>query len=251
LAVLGYIAFVAFNTGNPKYLAYPFDSEGKQCKLEPGYEDYPYIFISADLASASPIFVCVKECPAAANSTIECAGTIGQNCTSKVELYATKPLVTYCMPEDLAQEVVGKLVTDILSIAPLQGYFSDVYMAWPLLLSMIGIALLVSVIYSILIRYFAGCMVWTMIFILMVLLLGIGVITALLPESDFLKNLFHYNELPDTLKDRGFQVAVSIITFLFFGIGMLILCCMKRQIAICTYFDLYSDRNHQGSCRFR
>lgn len=103
LGALGYIAYIAFNTGNPKYLAYPFDSEGNQCKLDPGYEDYPYIFISAEVASTSSIFVCVKECPTSANSTIECAGSLGPDCTSRVEMYATKPLVTYCMPIDQAQ----------------------------------------------------------------------------------------------------------------------------------------------------
>lgn len=186
----------------------------------------------------SSIFVCVKECPISTNSTIECAGSLGPDCTSKVQIYGTKPLVTYCMPLDQAQEIVGKLVTDILSVAPLQSYFSDVYMAWPLLLGMIGIALVVSIIYSVLIRYFAGCMVWTMIFVLMILLLGIGVVTALLPTSDFLKGIFHYDDLPETLRDRNFQIAVSVITFTLFGIGMLIICCMKRQIAICTVFEI-------------
>ena len=130
---------------------------------------------------------------------------------------------------------MGELVTDILNIAPLQSYFSDVYMAWPLLLAMVGVSVFVGVVYSILIRYFAGCMVWCMIFMLMVLLLAIGAITALLPTTQFLKDIFHYDDLPETLKDRGFQIAVSIITLSLFMIGFLLICCMKRQIAICTY----------------
>lgn len=88
---------------------------------------------------------------------------------------------------------MDQLVTDILNIAPLQGYFSDVYVAWQLILAMVGVSFAVSVFYSVLIRYFAACMVWTMIFVLMVLLLAIGVVTALLPTSSFLQGIFHYD----------------------------------------------------------
>ena len=126
-------------------------------------------------------------------------------------------------------------MTQILSVAPLQSYFADVYMAWPLILGMVGVSIAVSLFYSILIRYFAGCMVWTMIFALMVLLLGIGLVTALLPSVKFLQDIFKYDELPDTLKDRNFQIAVSVITLFMFTIGIIIVCCMKRQIAICTH----------------
>lgn len=195
LAGLGYIASVAFKTGNPEYLVYPFDSDGKQCKLDPGYEDYPYIFISYKLAAITEkVFVCVKECPLASNSTIDCkAGTFVQDCNTELDIYATKPLATYCFPVDQGQKVVDQFVTDILNIAPLQGYFADVYVAWPLILSMIGVSFVVSIFYSVLIRYFAACMVWTMIFVLMLLLFAIGVVSALLPTTDFLKNLFHYD----------------------------------------------------------
>jgi hypothetical protein len=37
LGVLGYVAVVAFGRGDPRYLAYPFDSEGNQCYLDLGY----------------------------------------------------------------------------------------------------------------------------------------------------------------------------------------------------------------------
>lgn len=142
------------------------------------------------------------------------------------------------MPVDQAKTVLGQLVIDIINVAPLQSYFSDVYMAWELLLAMVGVAFAISLLYSVLIRYFAGCMVWTMIFILMALLLLIGAVSALLPHTQFLKDLFKYDELPETLKDRDFQIAVSIICFVVFGIGFLLICCMKRQIAICTFYDI-------------
>jgi len=128
-----------------------------------------------------------------------------------------------------------QLVTAILSIGPLQTYFSDVYVGWELLCWMIPVSLVISVLYSGLIRYFAGCMVWLMIFVLLVLLLAIGLVTALLPSVQFLKDIFHYDSLPDTLRDRSFQIACSVITLFMFTIGILIVCCMKRQIKVCKH----------------
>jgi uncharacterized membrane protein YagU involved in acid resistance len=72
------------------------------------------------------------------------------------------------------------LVTDILSVGVLQSYFADLYVAWKLILAMVGVSLVISLFYSVLIRYFAGCMVWTMILLLLTLLLVIGVGTAML-----------------------------------------------------------------------
>ena len=100
---------------------------------------------------------------------------------------------------------------------------------------MVGVCFFVSILYSVLIRYFAGFMVWSMIFILMILLLLIGSVAALLPTTQFLKDLFSYDDLPETLKDRDYQIAISAICFVIFGIGFLLICCMKRQISICTY----------------
>jgi len=81
LVALGYVAFVAFNTGNPKYLAYPFDSNKQQCGYSPGYEGYPYIFITE--YDASLIFVCVKDCPSSDTSVIDCKiGGKVQDCSN-------------------------------------------------------------------------------------------------------------------------------------------------------------------------
>ena len=98
---------------------------------------------------------------------------------------------------------------------------------------MIPVAFVISILYSFLIRYFAGCMVWLMILVLLVLLLAIGLVTALLPSVQFLQDIFHYDSLPDTLKDRNYQIACSVLTLFLFTVGMLIVCCMKRQIKIC------------------
>lgn len=59
IAGMGFVAYLGFTTGDPRYLASPFDEDGKQCKYDyPGYEK---IFISYFNKNQSDIsFVCVK-----------------------------------------------------------------------------------------------------------------------------------------------------------------------------------------------
>lgn len=101
---------------------------------------------------------------------------------------------------------------------------------------MVGVSLVVSIVYSVLIRYFAGCMVWTMIILLLTLLLVIGVSTALLSQNvQFIMDLINYNSLPESFKDKTYETVVACITLTTFAIGFLIVCCMRKEIKICKY----------------
>lgn len=236
LAGLVYIGFLGYSSGNPEYLVYPFDSDRLQCKFSPGYEDYPYIFITVDPFKGLR-YVCVKSCPSSENSTLDCKLNNSTTSCDTLLVYPTTNLATYCAPQDskltLITDAGERLIADILSIGPLQIYFSDVYVGWRLLCWMILVSFAVSLLYSVLIRYFAGCMVWTMLLLLLVLLLAIGLVTALLPSVQFLQDLLNYGSLPETLRDRNFQIACSVITLFLFTVGMLVVCCMRRQIRIC------------------
>lgn len=55
------MGYLGFKTGNPKLLASPFDEDGKQCGVDPGYENYEKIFISFMNNDPTDIgFVCTK-----------------------------------------------------------------------------------------------------------------------------------------------------------------------------------------------
>jgi uncharacterized membrane protein YagU involved in acid resistance len=121
---------------------------------------------------------------------------------STVPIYKTTQVVTYCLPVDQAIQVGQRLVTEILSVGVLQTYFSDLYVSWHLILAMVGVSLIVCILYSVLIRYFAGCMVWTMIFLLLALLLVLGVGTLMLSQDvAAIKNIINYDSLPEPFKD--------------------------------------------------
>lgn len=150
-------------------------------------------------------------------------------CTDLQPSYDTRPLVTYCFPQDTTIKVANELVEGILSIGVLQKYFSDLSVAWKLILAMVGVSLVISIFYSVLIRYFAGCMVWTMILLLLTLLLAVGLATVMIANDvQAVKDLINYDSLPEPFKDTVYQKAVGGLCLSLFIIGFLIVCCMKR-----------------------
>lgn len=114
----------------------------------------------------------------------------------------------------------------------LQGYFSDVYVGWPLILAAVGVSLVVSIIYSVLIRSFAGCMVWTMIFVLMILQLILGLSCAFMEDLKVLRDLLNYDDLPEPMKDPTYQKILAGVCLLAFSICFLAVCCLRKQIRV-------------------
>ena len=72
---------------------------------------------------AEPYFVCVKNCPTAADPAINCLmdpRMTPKLCTDLQPSYPTQQIVTYCLPVDQTVTAGSKLVTDILSVGVLQ-----------------------------------------------------------------------------------------------------------------------------------
>lgn len=112
-------------------------------------------------------------------------------------------------------------------------------MAWQLILAMVGVSLVVSIFYSVLIRFFAGCMVWTMILLLLTLLLVIGLGTVMIANDvQAVKDIIHYDNLPEAFKDPTFEKVVGGLCLSLFIIGFLIVCCMRKEIRICNYITI-------------
>lgn len=159
------------------------------------------------------------------------------SCTDLTLRYDTQNTITYCRPSDQTIKTASKLVTDILTVGVLQDYFSDLYVAWKLILAIAGVCLLVCIIYSILIRFFAGFMVWLMIILLLTMLLVLGVSTAMISQDvQLIKDIIGYDALPDQFKDKTYFIVVSCLCLFSFTIGLLIVCCMTKQIRVCNIY---------------
>jgi hypothetical protein len=77
-----YVAMIGFNTGNPYLLIRPFDADGNQCGVTPGYENYEKIYVSMYMPTLDVTFVCVKNCPTTLAPTVDCKTTsTAPNCS--------------------------------------------------------------------------------------------------------------------------------------------------------------------------
>lgn len=134
-----------------------------------------------------------------------------------------------------------------MNITTLQKYFSDLKEGWPLLGVCVGLAFLVSILFTLFIRFFAGCFVWFTIICFWLLMVGLGTAAYLIDSVQFLQDLVHYRDLPDNLKDRQYQLACAIICWTLSVIEVLVVCCFRKQIRVCTYVPIYiSYRDTQG-----
>jgi hypothetical protein len=172
----------------------------------------------------------VKQCPLNAASILDCKTGGDITDCNQLTSYPTKQIITYCFALNKTQEVAGRVIDEVLSIDVLQEYFADIYVSWQLILAMVGVSLFVSILYSVLIRSFAGCMVYTMFILLMVLSLVLGLGLALLPvdQMKFIRDLLKYDSLPDVFKDRTYQTVLTVLNFGVFLISFCLFCCMRK-----------------------
>ena len=101
-----YFTIYGYINGNPGKLIAPIDGEDNICGYDPGYEDYPYLYID-DISTAAnnptKVFsygVCVKKCPEQSDDAIDCVTTeIESACTPDPGMeYATTEWFNYCVP---------------------------------------------------------------------------------------------------------------------------------------------------------
>ena len=100
-------------------------------------------------------------------------------------------MVNICIPK-----VGVNFDFDYFNIGVLQEYFSDLRDGKYLVFGMFGVAFLFSIFYTILMRWFAGCFIWTFIIIFILLNLIVGTVTLALPEVEFLRKILSYDDLP-------------------------------------------------------
>lgn len=124
-------------------------------------------------------------------------------------MYASKTIVNLCYP---SEKVIEQFDFDnIMDVSVLQEYFSDLKDGWPLLCMAAGLALVVSILFTVFIRICAGCFVWFVIILFWLFMIAVGTGAFFINEWQFLQDFVHYKDLPDNLKNRDYQVACAII----------------------------------------
>jgi hypothetical protein len=222
-AVIG-VGVVGFSKGNPALLMYPYDTSGNQCG-RPGevtyaypYLYYPYPGLNNDLR------VCVKACPDSLDSQLQCYPT--QHVPECPQAYPTNSfLMRFCIPNKHSQDAYDT-VSGLVKDANLYQWASDILYCRSAIITVLGISIAISVLYMVLLRYCAGCLLWLTVFAVTALLTGFGVYVLYEAETE-------YTELAQTntktsLQLLGTLVLASVAVFLFSMFFML----SRIQLAI-------------------
>jgi amino acid transporter len=129
----------------------------------------------------------------------------------------------------------AKFIEDLLNLPGLTKHFHDLKVTWPIILGCVGISIVLSLVLSVLIRYCAGCMVWSIIILLYLVLGFAGTFCFLLRNTDWVQELVSYQTFPGELKDDDLLLGIAITCWTFLGILLLLTCCFYTQIRISKF----------------
>jgi len=164
-------SIVGYMNGEIDKMLAPVDGNGRLCGFSTGVEGYPKLWIAnLDKATNSPtdMFdwgVCTKECPESVNSTVSCVDTKNvHNCSTPGNSYGTYDLLDYCLPQYDELTVAQQAGYDAMVLEFSNSFFgswgADIYKARWVILSSIGIGLVITLIYVVLMRYLAAILAW-------------------------------------------------------------------------------------------
>jgi len=165
------ISAMGFKQGDPAKLLTPFDSDGNQCGVSAGYEDYPIKYFDS---LPEPGAVCVSECPDALAS-VDCVVREGFDDCGRAT-YATERFMTLCLPDrESAAAVAEELLTQIDSQTDASKYLAELSICYPALIGMAFGTIVIAVVYIFLLKWLTKPILYTsmlLIFVLFVLLGG-------------------------------------------------------------------------------
>uniref|UniRef100_A0A8C9WCG5 Choline transporter-like protein n=1 Tax=Scleropages formosus TaxID=113540 RepID=A0A8C9WCG5_SCLFO len=220
LALLGYfvVGIVAWSQGDPRKVIYPTDSSGQFCgQAGTRLEKKPFLFYFNIMKCASPLVLLEFQCPT--TQVTQCPTPPDDSslgfCLTAVPFACTKNDQDY-------YKAYCKEGTDLSTTVSTGGGSKGLV-----------IAMVVSLIFIILMRYLAGIMVWVMI-VMAILVIGYGIVHCYMeyarlkqqPGSDI------------TLQDIGLQTDFAVYleirqTWLAF---MIILCILEVIIVLLLIF---------------
>jgi hypothetical protein len=175
------IAGYAISKGNPNLIGRGYDSDGKMCGVDAGYEDYPYLYFPIPFPGYLTTTVCLKTCPtsltASALTSLDCHKTgkynapcaktsstmiftSGGSFTGQFYIYETTAYVErLCIPTKAVTQA-STATSALFSSDLLEQWVSDIRTTWPVIAASIGIAFVIGFIYMIFLRYCSGVLTW-------------------------------------------------------------------------------------------
>uniref|UniRef100_A0A8C5AUD0 Choline transporter-like protein 2 n=1 Tax=Gadus morhua TaxID=8049 RepID=A0A8C5AUD0_GADMO len=223
LFLFGYFAvgLLAWSQGDPRKVIYPTDSRGQFCgQAGTPMEKKPLLFYFNILKCASPLVLLELQCPTTQICVETCPKEHLTLLTAKLSLDRKKQdyYRSYCKegtnftkmvrqppqyPPVSSRAAKSNLVVEARQVA--MRIFEDYTVSWYWILLGLVIAMVVSFVFIVLLRFLAGVMIWVMI-ILVILVIGYGIFHCYW-EFASLKGVAGADV---TIKDLGLQTDFSI-----------------------------------------
>lgn len=249
------VAILGFTKGNPDLVLYPYEEDGRPCGTG-DQADYPYLYFYGAVGSSNILTCntfCVKKCPTTWSEKIECLPTknspdckisivqqylsfvfVERACLPDLDLYKTYTKEAYTAAgltdQDFnnQQKVLDFLENDwIKNSESLVNYMSDLITTKWVLLGSLGVAVVISFIYLILIKLLAGIIVYGVI---LVVIAGFALLGYMLQNrADFFKtDSIDLSDQESTLEVLAYiSYALSGVILLYF-----LFMCDRIRLAI-------------------
>ena len=237
------IGVYGFQHGDPKLVLYPYDSSGNQCGTPDSSTDsYNYVYYAA--ASRSDSFksfsgyrVCLKHCPSQSSFDLECYNNSQVTCPPgknyfllnhtgdfvKVQPYTSDELwKRFCAPDNVYSFFSG--VMDDIYVNGMEDWVADICRCWTAMFIIMAVAVAVSIVYLILLRYCVGFILWTSILATVLLFLLFGYYIQITADQDY--------KAENKKKTREALHIASYIVYASVGIFCLLVLFMYKRIQL-------------------
>ena len=222
---LGYYGYLH---GDPYAVIYPYDSAGNQCgRPDTPTSSYPYIYFITPFAKGSTKWkACIKDCPKSSLSTVECYTTkwvtgceFTVNGTHYDPIASTPMFSRLCMPT-----AYNEGFSTFIGNEDMMSAGSDIIRTRYIILAVLGVSLVVSILYLLMLRYLVGLLVWIVLLAMIVMISGFGgyYTYKLYDEKDPITS--------DTLKYQYWGISIACYIVAFFLV--LLTYCLRKSIEL-------------------
>jgi Plasma-membrane choline transporter len=238
LAAMVVAGLFGYNNGNPELLLHPFDSSGNQCGREVyNTSDYRKLYFVNPIESIK-ITVCVAECPTDTQNISCYVNAWVTNCDNDKGLIEYKNngtieyapinttinfMDTLCIPVNISH---SQAFYDSIKDESFVAFEADLTRTWKLVLIVVSLALGISLVYLIFLRYFIKIVLWVSI---------IGIILTFTVFGYFLQY-----SATNKYAGEGYnttRITLWALAILFYGLSLLFLIlsiCAKKKIDLAS-----------------
>lgn len=244
LVAMFVVGIVGFAHGEPELLIYPYDSDGNQCgRPDRDASDYKYIYYAAadpsnGVSNYTKYRICLKHCPDSQDD-IDIEAYNNEDVKWKPDYnaffiykgddytiadpYQSKGLwKRFCIP-DPGLDYFDK-VLDHIYVEGVEEWVTDIAKCWTAMFYMLGIAVGVSIVYLIFLRYCVGFIVWTSIFASFAILAVFGYYIKKVADDKFGSD--------DKKKTRKAMIIASYVVYGMIGVLFIIFLFLYRRIRL-------------------